>query len=394
MTGPNWPNSGEIDIIEGVNTGSQNQMTMHTSNGCTLAGNNCQGNVGCPVTGGGSSSYGNGFNSANGGTYAMEWTSSQISIWFFSRGSEPGDINSANPNPSNWGNPTGSFTGGSGCDIDSHFMNNNIVFDTTFCGDWAGNVWSQDSTCSALAPTCQAYVQNNPDAFQDAYWAVNYLKVYTQGSAVSGVASVTPSSSSSSVPIAQPTSSPITSTAATSSAAPFTVSISKSIPSASPFPSGNATSSAAPSTASISKSIPSVPFPTGNTTSIAQPTASGAPVPSSNSSASFNTANPQAPQPIVSGSSSTGSANLPIGGPATGDNSAPTPSTAVSPPETPGPVATSTVTGNYVVTETAQATEHRHFGHTYPPSFGPKSKRTSRVTRHLQQHAHGAHKHS
>lgn len=393
MTGPNWPNSGEIDIIEGVNTGSQNQMTMHTSNGCTLAGNNCQGNLGCPVTGGGSSSYGNGFNSANGGTYAMEWTSSQISIWFFSRGSEPGDINSANPNPSNWGNPTGSFTGGSGCDIDSHFMNNNIVFDTTFCGDWAGNVWSQDSTCSALASTCQAYVQNNPNAFQDAYWAVNYLKVYNQGSAVSSVASVTSSSSSSSASIAQPTSSPITSTAATSSAAPSTASITKSIPSAAPIPSGNATSSALPSTASVSKPNPSAPFPTGNATSIAQPTATGAPVPS-NYSASSNTTNPQPSKPILSGSSATGSASLTVGGSATSDNSAAIPSTAVSPPETPGPVATSTVTGNYVVTETSRPTGHRHFGQRHTPSFGPKSKRTSRVTRHLQQHAHGSYKHS
>jgi len=368
MTGPNWPNSGEIDIIEGVNTGSQNQMTMHTSNGCTLAGSNCQGNTGCPIKGGGSSSYGNGFNSANGGTYAMEWTSSQISIWFFSRGSEPKDINSANPNPSNWGNPTGSFTGGSGCDIDSHFMNNNIVFDTTFCGDWAGNVWSQDSTCSALASTCQAYVQNNPNAFKDAFWAVNYLKVYTQGSAVSGVASRSPSSSSSPASIAQPTSSPITSTAVTSPAAP--------------------------STASIIKSIPSAPFPSGNATSIAQPTATGARLPSSNSSSSSNTTNPQPPKPAVSKSSSTGSANPTIGRSATSDNGAPAHSTMASPPETPGPVATSTVTGNYVVTETARATGRHHYEHTSPPSFGPKNKRTSRVIRHLQQHAHGAHKHS
>ncbi|KAL8726624.1 MAG: hypothetical protein Q9181_005973, partial [Wetmoreana brouardii] len=42
MTGPNWPNSGEIDIIEGVNIDSQNQMTMHTGSGCTFAGKNCE----------------------------------------------------------------------------------------------------------------------------------------------------------------------------------------------------------------------------------------------------------------------------------------------------------------------------------------------------------------
>jgi len=59
-------------------------------------------------------------------------------------------------------------------------MNHNIVFDTTFCGDWAGSVWSSDATCSALASTCQDYVANNPGDFVDAYWLINSLKVYQQ----------------------------------------------------------------------------------------------------------------------------------------------------------------------------------------------------------------------
>jgi hypothetical protein len=29
--GPNWPNSGEIDIIEGVNSGTKDKMSLHTS---------------------------------------------------------------------------------------------------------------------------------------------------------------------------------------------------------------------------------------------------------------------------------------------------------------------------------------------------------------------------
>ena len=52
-------------------------------------------------------------------------------------------------------------------------------------------VWSTDATCSSLASTCQAYVQDNPEAFVDTYWSINSLKVYQQ----SGAAATTPSSS-------------------------------------------------------------------------------------------------------------------------------------------------------------------------------------------------------
>ncbi|KAI4197454.1 MAG: hypothetical protein LQ350_005893 [Teloschistes chrysophthalmus] len=179
MTGPNWPNGGEIDIIEGVNTGNQNQMTMHTSGGCSLAGNNCQGSLGCPVKPTQSNNYGTGLNNAGGGVYAMEWTSSIINIWYFPRDHGlPSDSLGPNPDPSQWGPATASFAGGAGCDIDQHFRDNSIIFDTTFCGDWAGGVWGQDGTCAALAGSCQDHVQNHPEAFADAYWTVNSLKVY------------------------------------------------------------------------------------------------------------------------------------------------------------------------------------------------------------------------
>ena len=36
MVGPNWPNSGEVDIIEGVNSQTADQTTLHTSNGCSI----------------------------------------------------------------------------------------------------------------------------------------------------------------------------------------------------------------------------------------------------------------------------------------------------------------------------------------------------------------------
>lgn len=168
-------------------------MTLHTNSGCTISNTgaftgqlstpNCDvnapgqyANAGCGIASHDTATYGTGFNANGGGVYATEWTSDAISIWFFPRGAIPSDLSSGNPDPSGWSKPAAKFEGG--CKIDEHFQNHNIIFDMTFCGDWAGNVWGQDSVCSSKASTCQAFVQNNPGAFTDAFWQVNSLKVY------------------------------------------------------------------------------------------------------------------------------------------------------------------------------------------------------------------------
>ncbi|OQU94025.1 hypothetical protein CLAIMM_00447 isoform 1 [Cladophialophora immunda] len=191
--GPNWPSAGEIDIIEGVNSQASNAMTLHTASGCSITNNgmfsgsvstpNCDikaagqaTNAGCQISTPNDATFGSGFNDGQGGVYATEWTSSAINIWFFARSAIPSDISSGSPDPSNWGQPLASFAGG--CNIDEFFNDNQIVFDTTFCGDWAGNVWTSDPVCGSKASTCQDFVQNNPSAFQDAYWSVNSLQVF------------------------------------------------------------------------------------------------------------------------------------------------------------------------------------------------------------------------
>lgn len=133
-------------------------------------------NAGCAIADNTGLTFGNDFNINGGGVYATEWTSTSISIWFFPRGKFPSDIASASPSPSkNWGPPTSVFTGD--FSMDDHFKNLKIIFDTTFCGDWAGNTWN-DTQCAHLAPTCEAFVSNNPNAFSEAYWAINTLQVF------------------------------------------------------------------------------------------------------------------------------------------------------------------------------------------------------------------------
>lgn len=63
----------------------------------------------------------------------MEWTSSHIRIWFFPRGNVPANILHGRPDPRTWGLPQTNFQGY--CNIDRHFKDHSIIFDTTFCGD-------------------------------------------------------------------------------------------------------------------------------------------------------------------------------------------------------------------------------------------------------------------
>lgn len=190
--GPDWPRSGEIDIIEGVNSDTTDSIALHTAPGCsvsnsnsaegtTTVGNDCSASdshVGCGVRTSNPNNYGKGFNAAGGGVYAMQWASSGVYVWFFPRGQIPDDIKSGSPDTSRWGTPTASFSGG-GCNFDRHFANHQLVFNITFCGEWAGQsaIWGS-GTCASLAPTCNEYVAHNPEAFVDAFWLINSVKVY------------------------------------------------------------------------------------------------------------------------------------------------------------------------------------------------------------------------
>ena len=80
------------------------------------------------------------------------------------------------------------------CDITEHFGAHNLIINLTFCGDWAGAVFSSDgcpgdctSACYlpcvlpvlyANVPLLPAYVDQNPSAFSNAYFDIASLNIY------------------------------------------------------------------------------------------------------------------------------------------------------------------------------------------------------------------------
>ncbi|KAK6371986.1 hypothetical protein LTR64_003899 [Lithohypha guttulata] len=173
-------------------------MSLHTNETCIITGDssvmtgelentNCayypNYNVGCGVSDPRTTSFGKGFNQAGGGVYAMQWTSESILIWYWPRAEVPEDVDNKKPDPGSWGLPAAQLGVGN-CKIDEHFQSHKIIFDTTFCGEYAGSpfVWKTDDGKSCAGSTglatCDSYVANFPEAFEDAYWSVNYVRVY------------------------------------------------------------------------------------------------------------------------------------------------------------------------------------------------------------------------
>jgi hypothetical protein len=151
--------------------------------GTVLSNSNCNtGNAGtgCGVTTTTANAYGTSFNNNGGGVYATQWESSGVYVWFWPHNSVPADITAGAPVTGNWGLPIVAFNGGSACDVDNFFYSQQIVFDTTFCGQWAGAVWGNGNSCNNLAATCIDYVAGNPAAFDQSYWLINSIKVYQQ----------------------------------------------------------------------------------------------------------------------------------------------------------------------------------------------------------------------
>ncbi|KII92245.1 glycoside hydrolase family 16 protein [Plicaturopsis crispa FD-325 SS-3] len=189
-----WPNGGEIDIIEGVNENTANLASLHTTPSCSMppiraqrgstVSTDCNTavayNQGCGTSFTKPASYGASFNAAGGGWYVMARSAKTgISVWFWGRNDStvPWSVRDGtaeiHPNPT-WGTADAHFALDT-CEYGSHFDTHQIVFDLTFCGDWAASAYTK----SGYAGSCTDYVNNNPQAFVGAYWEINALRIYT-----------------------------------------------------------------------------------------------------------------------------------------------------------------------------------------------------------------------
>ncbi|KAF8757092.1 glycoside hydrolase family 16 protein [Rhizoctonia solani] len=172
-TSGRWPQGGEIDIIEGINKRSYNLASLHTTPGCNMTGavrvmtgvgesNECDAkqnnNQGCGVKFR-QGSFGQRFNEMGGGWFAMRRTEQGVSVWFWGRNDilipEEVRMGSKTVQPECWGLPVADFPA-ENCDMKSHFGPHEIVFDLTFCGDWAGSEYPKSGcpgTCIDSHPT-------------------------------------------------------------------------------------------------------------------------------------------------------------------------------------------------------------------------------------------------
>ncbi|KAI9624353.1 hypothetical protein H4Q26_016923 [Puccinia striiformis f. sp. tritici PST-130] len=174
--GENWPHGGEIDIVEGVNMGTKNQMTLHTAPGCKVKkkmSKKASGKVlhtDCDSTGSGF--IGQSFQRQRWRVFVMEWKKSGISVWRFNRTNIPKELaKGEKPRPSKWRIPPISHWDQEDCNSLSNtkgFSKHKIVFDITLCGDWAGaaDVFNVNGVCPG---NCSAAVKD-PSVFKDAYW--------------------------------------------------------------------------------------------------------------------------------------------------------------------------------------------------------------------------------
>lgn len=202
-SGADWPHAEESDILEYVHETAYNAMTLHTDPGCNvnnattsfqgrLLNTDCNTNTaftGCSIAAFDQNKIGTtqsrvatagfNFNKQNGGVYVHDWQPDGITVWMFPHGGLPADLVAGTPDPSTWTQkPLAKFTGG--CDFSTAFKDMQLIINLTFCGSWASKTWESDGAAKRTGvATCNEYVANNPQAFEDAYFDIASIKTYS-----------------------------------------------------------------------------------------------------------------------------------------------------------------------------------------------------------------------
>ncbi|KIK98984.1 glycoside hydrolase family 16 protein [Paxillus rubicundulus Ve08.2h10] len=187
-----WPQGGEIDTFEGVNLQTNNQMSLHTEPGCTqvspnetstlVTSTNCaydaNSNQGCIVQDPSTTSFGAGFAGPGGGAYVTEFATTGISIWFFERSQIPSTLanNESIIDTATFGTPVGNWPS-TGCNVQEFFQPQQLIFDITLCGDFAGNAAIFNQTCSGVC--YNDYVIGSPSNYNNAYFEIGYVRVFS-----------------------------------------------------------------------------------------------------------------------------------------------------------------------------------------------------------------------
>ncbi|PPR05391.1 hypothetical protein CVT24_008005 [Panaeolus cyanescens] len=182
----------EIDTFEGVNLMTNNQMGLHTLPGCTQTGqvqssplinsSDCSFmdnmNQGCITTDPNPGSFGAGFAAAGGGVFVTEFATSGISIWFFSRNNVPSALssNASSIDTSTFGPPVGNWPSTT-CSSSEFFSPQQLIFDITLCGDFAGAPSIFPQTCTGQC--YQDYVVGSGANYATAFFEIASVRIFS-----------------------------------------------------------------------------------------------------------------------------------------------------------------------------------------------------------------------
>ncbi|OSD08169.1 glycoside hydrolase family 16 protein [Trametes coccinea BRFM310] len=187
--GPNWPFDGEIDIVEGINLQKDNQMAVHTTQGCTTSNSivqsgsigftDCSHGSGCTVRENKPNSFGQNFAQNGGGVWATQYDVAGVFIWYWPRSDVPAELtsNASSIDISSWGTPSAAFPVTPQCNLTEFFTPQQLVLDIALCGDWAGVQSIYSSTCPG---TCNVTGPGSP-AYDNAWFEINYVRAFTTG---------------------------------------------------------------------------------------------------------------------------------------------------------------------------------------------------------------------